>query len=269
MTDYLVFQLYGSLAAWGEIAVGETRHSAFAPAKSAVLGLLAAALGLRRPDTTGDEAKHQDWETRHIALADGYGMAVKLTLPGSPITDYHTAEVPKGTGFATRRDEIIEVMRQKRSGTQFKGTILSRRDYRQDAFAALALWAREGAPYPLEHLRDKLLEPEFVLYLGRKSCPPALPLAPRLVPAETVEDALAGCAFSNAAAGLWQDEQAAGWLAERLGGGPAILLWDADAETRITAEQTVSRRDTPSSRRRWQFAMREERRAHLAPGGKS
>ena len=27
MNDYLVFQLYGPMAAWGEIAVGEMRHS--------------------------------------------------------------------------------------------------------------------------------------------------------------------------------------------------------------------------------------------------
>ena len=150
MRDYLIFQLYGPLAAWGDIAVGETRPSSFAPAKSAVLGLVAAALGLRRPDPTQDEILRQQWEARHVALAEGYGMAVKLTQPGLPMTDYHTAQVPSsGSGrnkkvFATRRDELTRLPRHDLN------TILSRRDYRQDAYAAVALWARDGAPYSLD-----------------------------------------------------------------------------------------------------------------------
>jgi CRISPR system Cascade subunit CasD len=50
MMEYLLFRLYGPLASWGEIAVGESRHTATYPGKSALLGLLAAALGIRRDD---------------------------------------------------------------------------------------------------------------------------------------------------------------------------------------------------------------------------
>jgi CRISPR system Cascade subunit CasD len=50
MTDYLVFQLYGSLASWGEPAVGEMRHTNSIPGRSSILGLLAAALGIKRAD---------------------------------------------------------------------------------------------------------------------------------------------------------------------------------------------------------------------------
>ena len=32
--NYLVFRLYGPMASWGEIAVGENRHSARYPGKS-------------------------------------------------------------------------------------------------------------------------------------------------------------------------------------------------------------------------------------------
>ena len=46
MTDYLLLRLYGPLASWGEIAVGESRHSAVQPSRSALLGLLGAALGI-------------------------------------------------------------------------------------------------------------------------------------------------------------------------------------------------------------------------------
>lgn len=270
MRDYLVFQLYGPLAAWGDIAVGETRPSSFAPAKSAVLGLVAAALGLRRPDTTQDEALRRQWEVQHMALADGYGMAVKLTQPGLPLTDYHTAQVPSsGSGknkrvFATRRDELTWLPRHDLN------TILSRRDYRQDAYAAVALWARNGAPYSLDELRVKLLAPKFVLYLGRKSCPPALPLMPVTTSAESVEAALADFSFATAAKQVWSDDpQTAERVIGKMAEASPMLLWDADAETRLVVEQTITRRDASASRRRWQFAVREERRAHLLAGGQT
>ena len=50
MPEYLVFQLYGPFMSWGDIAVGEMRPSAMMPAKSAILGLLAAAVGIKRPE---------------------------------------------------------------------------------------------------------------------------------------------------------------------------------------------------------------------------
>lgn len=275
MRDYLSFQLYGPLSAWGDIAVGETRPSTLTPSKSAVLGLLAAALGLRRPDTTQDATLGQQWEAQHLALANGYGMAVKLTQPGLPLTDYHTAQVPSsGSGrnkkvFATRRDELTWLPRHELN------TILSRRDYRQDAFAAVALWARDDAPHTLAELRDALLAPAFTLYLGRKSCPLALPLMPAIASAESIETALADLSFAATAKQIWADdsqtlermvgnEQVAGKMAE----DSPRLFWDADAETGIAPDQQThfTRRDQPASRRRWQFSVREERQAHWPSG---
>lgn len=268
MRDYLVFQLYGPLSSWGDIAVGETRAASFAPAKSAVMGLVAAALGLRRPDTTQDESLRQQWEAQHVALVEGYGMAVKLTEPGLPLTDYHTAQVPSsGSGrnrkvFATRRDELTWLPRHDLN------TILSRRDYRQDAYAVIALWARPNAPYPLEHLRARLLTPEFVLYLGRKSCPLALPLNPVVAGAEYIEDAFSAFSFATVARALWGD---ADWAICQMPESNPMLLWDADTDVKVRVavdQQTIfSRRDASTSRRRWQFAVRDERRAPLSKGG--
>ncbi|HLD44337.1 MAG TPA: CRISPR-associated protein Cas5, partial [bacterium] len=48
--DYLVFQLRAPLSAWGETAVGEYRPTSNYPSNSALLGLLAAALGIDRED---------------------------------------------------------------------------------------------------------------------------------------------------------------------------------------------------------------------------
>ncbi len=269
MRDYLTFQLYGPLAAWGDIAVGETRPSGLAPTKSAVLGLIAAALGLRRPDTAQDETPRQQWEAQHIALAEGYGMAVRLTQPGLPLSDYHTAQVPSaGRGknkkvFATRRDELTWLPRHDLN------TILSRRDYWQDAYAAVALWERAVAPHSLDELRDRLLAPEFVLYLGRKSCPLALPLMPVITSAESIEAALADFSFAAVAHQIWSDDsQTAEWVIGKVAEDKSMLFWDVDAETRVPSEDQSAyiRRDTSTSRHRWQFSVREERRAQFPTG---
>jgi CRISPR system Cascade subunit CasD len=263
MRDYLIFQLYGPLASWGDIAVGETRLSALMPTRSAILGLTAAALGIQRPGTVPDPGQRAELEAEHAALENGYGMALKAEPLGSPLVDYHTAEVPKGQGFHTRREEVAGVCIQKRKGN-FKGTILSRREYRIDAWYVCALWSRPDAPYPLQTLCDCLSTPCFVLYLGRKSCPPALPLSPKLVQAEWVEDALKEHSFQNVFEGLWPENlKGARRLAEKLQPATGLIAWDSDAETRMPIGETIARRDALLSRRRWQFAVRSEHRLHL------
>lgn len=261
MRDYLIFQLYGPLAAWGDIAVGETRSSALTPSKSAVLGLVAAAVGLRRPDTAQTEEERAEWEARHISLAEGYGLAVKINALGLPLSDYHTAQVPSsGSGknrkvFSTRRDELT------RAHKSDLNTILSRREYRQDALSAIALWARAVAPITLDELRCALLEPRFSLYLGRKSCPLALPLEPKIMSAESMEDAFASAHPETILAQL--AEASGDALHMRFQAGTPLLLWDDDAETRLAPEQTVTRRDAMLSRHRWQFTVRDEHQAHF------
>lgn len=269
MRDYLLFQLYGPLASWGDIAVGETRPSAMTPTKSAVLGLVAAALGLRRPNTARAETERDEWESCHIALAKGYGMAVKMETMGLPLSDYHTVQVPSsGSGrndkvFSTRRDELTHAHKSDLN------TILSRREYRQDAFYAVAIWARANSPYTLHELRRALLEPCFMLYLGRKSCPLALPLQPEVKSAEAVEDALASMRLEGILARVAEAGGDAGWtkLHARFQTGAPLLLWDGDAETRLLPEQTSIRRDATLSRHRWQFTVRDEHQTHLGQGG--
>lgn len=254
--DYLVFRLYGPMCSWGDIAVGEVRPSTVHPSKSAVLGLIAAALGLKRPDTARDATDRSALEAAHSALAQGYGFAVRVDAPGVPLVDYHTAQVPSaGTGrnrrqFTTRRDELMAVPRHELN------TILSRRDYRVDALYTIALWARPGAPYSLVELAAKLHEPAFALYLGRKSCPLALPLSAQVVQADTIVRAMA-----DAVLPLLQ-----GVLRYLVPQNTArALYWDEDGEAGVAVEHTFTRRDAVHSRRRWQFQPRSERHAALPP----
>lgn len=253
--DYLIFRLYGPMCSWGDIAVGEVRPSTVHPSKSAILGLIAAALGIKRPDTVSDEHERTALEAAHGALAQGYGLAVRVDAPGVPLVDYHTAQVPSsGTGrnrrqFATRRDELLAVPRAELN------TILSRRDYRVDALYTIALWARPGAPYALAELAARLHEPVFALYLGRKSCPLALPLAAQVVTADDILDAM-----GNAALPLSDD------LTRHLVPRNTVpaLYWDEDGDAgSLQVEHTFTRRDTVYSRRRWQFQSRSEYHAGL------
>ena len=83
---FLLFQLQANLAAWGDVAVGEFRGSRDQPGASALVGLLGAALGVRRED-----------EAAHATLRDGYCFAVGLVSAGQLLRDYHTAQVPGRT----------------------------------------------------------------------------------------------------------------------------------------------------------------------------
>lgn len=46
MSQYLIFQLHGPMASWGVDAPGEVRHTHELPSRSALLGLLAAGVGI-------------------------------------------------------------------------------------------------------------------------------------------------------------------------------------------------------------------------------
>jgi len=236
MWEFLIFRLYGPMASWGDIAVGEFRPTFDHPSKSAVLGLIAAAMGIRR-----------DEEERQRELARGYLMAIRIDSPGTLLRDYHTIQVPptsKGEKkylFTTRKDELA-VPRDELN------TIVSSRDYRCDTVYTICLWGRTAfPPYSLEAIKKHLDNPAFVLYLGRKSCPLSLPVHAQIVNAENLAEALGAVRFP--------DYQ---FISPLLCRNDIRIFWEGDEKTGFEREHTVIRRDDPSSRKRWQFGDREE-----------
>lgn len=228
MQDYLIFTLYGPLAAWGDIAVGEYRPSFAHPSKSAIAGLLAAALGIRR-----------DEEERQQALAASCSFAVRVDSLGVLLRDYHTTQVPparKGVIHYTRRSEL--------AGNDLN-TILSSRDYRCDAVYTVAVSVTGDAPFSIQQLADGLRNPVFTLYLGRKSCPPAMPLHPQIISAPTLREA-------------FEKLSPAEELSEIISKGSAMVYWEKDAASGFDTQQIIVRRDAPRSRKRWQFGERRE-----------
>lgn len=241
MPDFLVFQLYGAMAAWGDIAVGEHRPSFGHPSKSAIIGLLAAALGIRRDE----EAKQQ-------LLANSYGIAVCVQVAGEILRDYHTIQVPGGKrSYASRRDELgFDPLNLN--------TILSQRDYRMDAVYQIAIWAKQpDVPFTLSALKRALEQPVFTLYLGRKSCPPSLPLQPILVSDASLQQAFEQYPLNRSQASV------EGFIAPLLSQKRWLsYYWEAGlsaaAQGQLKASMQYPRRDQVSSRKRWQFANRDE-----------
>jgi len=232
--QFLVFQLQAPLASWGDVAVGQYRGSRDSPGAAALVGLIAAALGVRRDD-----------EAAHAALRDGYAFAVGTIAAGDLLRDYHTAQVPgraelKGRPHRTRRDEL-------RLPRHDLNTILSTRDYRQGGAWVVGVQPMANAPHDLTRLVQALREPRFALYLGRKSCPPAAPLAP-----QAVEAASAHAAITEYLAACDQPAKL------------RRLAWADGVEPGIAADLSVPRKDRLIRRRGWQFGDRIEHVALLA-----
>ena len=133
----LLLRLAAPLQSWGSDSKFETRKTNRAPTKSGVIGLLAAALGLRRDDTAG------------LARLNRLRFAVRTDQEGSLLVDFHTA---------------------KSSSTSY----ITYRHYLQDAIFLAGLESDDEAL--LQELQEALRHPVYPLYLGRRSCPPTLPL---------------------------------------------------------------------------------------------
>jgi CRISPR system Cascade subunit CasD len=97
------------------------------------------------------------------------------------------------------------------------------------------------------NLRDALCKPVFSLYLGRKSCPPSLPLQPQVREEENLFDALDRVRFS--------DELLLDPLPQ---GNERLFVWEEHDSPGLQAMHVTRRRDQVLSRKRWQFSERDE-----------
>lgn len=236
MKEYLVFRLYGPLASWGQAAVGGDRPTGLQPTRSAILGLLGAALGIKR------ENNEQLENLQRSVLT-----AIKQTVPSSLLRDYHTAQVPGSSNkvvFRTRKSELSE--------PNYKlNTILSSRDYRCDGLWIVAISLTTESKYTLAMLQKSLLKPVYSLSLGRKSCAPALPLKPTVVQTATLKQAL-DTEFPAITRSAKEDKlwlKANGWVS---------YFWEGDKlEFTNDGVLTTHPWDEPISRDRWQFKQRE------------
>lgn len=248
MKPFLCFRLHGPLASWGDVAVGERRPSMPHPSRSAILGLVGAALGVRRDDADA-------WETMDRA----FGFASRTDAPGELLVDFHTAQGPEekllraAEKLARKEERSWHRPATRRAELDFPratlDTLLSSRQYRVDALWTVALWISDDrAPWSLAEVSAALRQPRFVPYLGRKSCVVDLPLEPQVFEAPDPVTAMESARFLTD-----------GFLAFVLacGAGKATVQWEGRWPG-LEPDQTVRRRDRVLSRARWQFGEREE-----------
>jgi len=105
-------------------------------------------------------------------------------------------------------------------------------------------------PQSLPQLAAALAKPAYTLYVGRKSCPLALPLQAQVVEASDIREAFRNARFHDAR-----------FLEGLTRPGSVEVYWDGDEPSGFKTVHTIERRDAPTSRRRWQFAVRTERYA--------
>src|SRR5262249_18303649 len=142
--------LAAPMQAWGSSSRFAHRTTEVAPTKSGVIGMLAAARGIRR--------------TEPITELLGLRFGVRIDQPGQVIRDFQTAR-PPGNAHS----------------------LLTYRFYLSDAIFLAAVSGDDESL--LRGLDEALRRPHFPLYLGRRSCPPAGPVSLGVQPG-SVEQAL-------------------------------------------------------------------------------
>lgn len=129
----LLIRLAAPLQAWGVQSKFDRRDTQRAPTKSAVIGMVAAAMGLKR-----DSARIPE-------IASRLRFGVRVDRAGTLLRDYHTASRDKNA-YVTHRYYLCD---------------------------AVFLTGLEGEESLLREVETALCSPWYPLFLGRRSCPPA------------------------------------------------------------------------------------------------
>lgn len=145
----LLLHLAGPLQSWGTNSPWNHRDTQPHPTRSGLIGLLAAAMGEQRGNPLDDYQQLQ--------------FTIRIDRPGHTITDFHTA----GGGRPRQHTPPLAGGGHRPTG---KGTIVSHRHYLADAAFTVAITNADTEL--MEELGNKLRNPVYTPYLGRRSCPP-------------------------------------------------------------------------------------------------
>lgn len=150
----LAIRLEGPLQAWGSASQYNRRLTDLLPSRSAVTGMLCAALGLGRGSTEETDFLREMTGVRMLAVAVPRRMG-GTALPVRRLEDYHTVQdTAKADGG-------------------LKDCHITRRQYLLDAAFRVFL---SGSRSLLEKAGAALQDPVWGLWLGRKSCIPTAPV---------------------------------------------------------------------------------------------
>jgi len=223
------------MQSWGTESRFLVRDAGADPSKSALIGLLCAALGKPRVESSSDRPR-----LRELC---GLKLGVRADREGEIRLDYQTAGArgPAGGGGVIRADGS--------AGT----TVVSRRYYLADAEFLVGL---EGEPALLMALAEALAAPKWQLFLGRKAFPPS---APMILPAAPPWNA-----GWRRGSGLTQALAVYPWLGGLAPRGAELR----PARLRIVADDpggVETRRDVPISFSPRRFSIRRVSSTWIAP----
>lgn len=153
-TVCLAIRLEGPLQAWGSASQYNRRLTDLLPSRSAVTGMLCAALGLDRGSTEEADFLREMTGVRMLAVAVPRRMG-GTAFPVRRLEDYHTVQdTAKADGG-------------------LKDCHITRRQYLLDAAFRVFL---SGSRALLEKAGAALQDPVWGLWLGRKPCIPTAPV---------------------------------------------------------------------------------------------
>jgi CRISPR system Cascade subunit CasD len=163
--EYLILHLQGVMQSWGGHTYEDYRPSMLFPTRSALVGLLAACLGIERNDCEKMKALSESF---HYAV-----RADEMSYPIRKLTDFHTVREAR-----------------KVDGSPNKNPVVSRREYLCDASFTVALHLSDNPAFAMEVLIRHLRKPVYTPFLGRRSCPMGVPLFHSTVEGVSLLDAL-------------------------------------------------------------------------------
>lgn len=174
----LAFYIDAPLQSWGVSSKFQYRETNRFPTKSAIIGLIAAALGID---------KHQANEGEQLRPVAKLKMTVvrlhKSNTQAARLTDFHTV----GAGYkpisGSDKTSWQAMMCNHKASGGIKKTnglpdgVITHRSYLTDARFVVFL---EGDAEQLNPIQSALLDPVWGIWFGRKACLPATPLTPTL-----------------------------------------------------------------------------------------
>ncbi len=150
--NVLLIRLMGPMQSWGLQSRFPERDTGLEPSKSGVIGLLCAAQGKSRDDINAVQE-----------LAE-LKMGVRVDRPGTLRYDYHTAQ-----NVREANAKYVDLS----AGKGVRDSV-SRRFYLSDAAFLVGLESDNLSL--LTRLQDKLQNPHWALYLGRRAFVPSTPI---------------------------------------------------------------------------------------------
>lgn len=164
----LAFYIDAPFQSWGASSKFQYRETNSFPTKSALVGILAAALGIDKWDPE-EAQKLSPFIALHLTVV----KLIKNKIHTTRLSDFHTI----GGGYDKNKSlrEKMSISSKASGGTST--TVITHRSYLNDArFVALF----NGEKSLLEKIQAALLNPTWGVWYGRKHCLPASPLSPTL-----------------------------------------------------------------------------------------